>query len=120
EFENYNFEFNQMICKGIGHEPYILRMLPTCFKARFFPHLHCSADVINRALVESDWIEKFRYNDNLGRYILKRVITLQEKAPSYYSRVVHNKYREVFIKLHKEHLLSQFGQEEVRLINTFF
>lgn len=110
-----------LIISGIGNPSYIESKLNICFLSRNFPYLkNISKDKINKALVESDWITKFRYNEDLVKFILERVTYLQQNAPIYYAHVAYKEYYNVAVRLYKEKLLSKLTREELNTFNNFF
>jgi len=126
EFIKFNGDINlrkltTLILSGKGDAQYIRSRLVTCYKSRNFPHLRdISGHEYNIALVEADWIEKFRYNDNIAGLIIKRMEELEKEAPSYYTMVAYPKYFKVASKLYKDKLLNQLNREELSEFNVLF
>jgi len=119
---NNNIEdrkFSSLLLAGDGNKQYLRSKLILCYKSRIFPNLNITADEINEALVASDWTDKFRYNENLAKLILKRLIILQI-SPNYYAGVVCKLYHDVFVKLNKEKLLTKLTQNELSVLDSFF
>jgi hypothetical protein len=113
-------ELTRLIVTGAGREPYVQSRLSTCYRCRNFVYSRLSPSEINYALLESDWTKKLRYNVALAPLILARVAGLQKVAPIYYAEVGYKLYHAVAIKLHKDKLLMNLSQDELKTFNTFF
>lgn len=110
----------RLIISGSGNDNYVQSHIATCYRARTFPHTRMSPTDVNRALLESDWTKKLRYNVELPGLILARVAGLQKSAPIYYAEIAYKLYHGVVAKLHKDKLLSNLSREQLVTFNTFF
>lgn len=109
-----------LILAGQGTKEFLRSKLATCYRARNFPHLRISAHEINVGLVESDWVAKFRYNEDLAHVILRRVAKLQKEAPIYYAGVAYGAYHKVAVKINKDKLLTKLTRDELATFDSFF
>lgn len=113
-------KLNALILAGQGTFPYLQSKLATCYRARNFPNLRISPNEINIALVEADWVGKFRYKESLPKLILRRVAHLQKEAPIYYAGVAYKAYHNVAVKLNKDKLFTQLTRDELATFDSFF
>lgn len=114
-------KISQLILAGDGAPAFVQSKLVLCYQARNFHHFrNFPANDYNVALVAADWTDRFRYNEQLPMLILKRVATLQEKAPLYYAGAAYKAYHKVAVKLSKDKLLNQLSRDELATFNDFF
>lgn len=73
----------------------------------------------NNALIEADWISDLIINDFLYGLIIRRVRTLKEKAPLYYSKI-KQKYFDLFKTLYQKHLLGRSDPLHLRFLHEEF
>jgi len=114
-------QLSDLIIKGEGPKSYVRDNLTLCCKSRNLPYLRdVTAHEYNQSLVDSDWTEKFRYNDDLPLLIINRVIELQSSAPFYYANVAYKAYHKVALLLNKEKLLYKLSRLQLSFFNSFF
>lgn len=115
--------WNHLIATGEGPQEYVREHLVDCYRARNFPHLsnmEGQGHYYNTALVQADWKQRFRYNDQLAGLVLERVQILKQTAPMYFEAIGKPLYRKVMEKLHREHLLVRLTVEEMGILNSLF
>lgn len=77
-------------------------------------------DVLNEALIATDWCNKLKYTDKLSKLVLDRVQYLHSNYPIYYGSVGYKIYRKVVTKLVEENKLSLLTQDELIILNRLF
>lgn len=108
------------ICRSNDRD-YTRQNLTNLYRVRKFDFInYLTDDEINKSLVESDWIERFRYNDNLIGYIIEHVKLLKDKAINYYNDCIQQEYFKVVKKLYDSKLLYKLSREELILFNDLF
>lgn len=113
-------EIYQLINYGRGHPDYLRDNLDLCCKVRQFPFIkNVTGHGYNIALVEADWIDKFRINETLIFLILSRMTQLKLKVPDYYNFVVKH-YRNVAVKLYTDKLLYKLNKDNLLVFNEHF
>lgn len=105
---------------GRGSIKYLRDNINTCYGAHNFPHLRLDGHSINVALIEVDWIDKFRYNNRLAKLIIKRMHYLRDKATIYYDRVARGAYLPIVKKLYKDKLLIKLSKVDLIELDTIF
>lgn len=101
-------------------EPQNSDTLAIQYLARKFYYRNFSNENINKELTKSDWVEKFRYTDDLPAIILERVKYLMDNAPCYYNNLIKAQYLEVLKKLQSERLLIKLTYEELMELAEIF
>lgn len=110
--------FNIML--GDGSQKVLTENMQTCFAVRNFPHLRTVKRVINLNLAQVDWVEKFRYTEDLPSTVLIRLNHLAKEAPTYYDNAAHPTYLNVIKKLNKEKLLTSLSKNELIQLDNIY
>jgi hypothetical protein len=114
-------EETNLIAAGSGTVSYVVKHSTTYFLARNFAYIkQFTAHDMNLRLVDADWPEKFRYNEQLPKLIVKRIKYLQQHAPLYYSTVAQKIYHAVISKLYKDNFFSRVSKKQLSTINKNF
>lgn len=110
-----------LVAFGKGNYRLLDKNLIVNYLARNLTHIgSLPSEEINKALIQADWTEKFRYNEKLPVHILTRISQLQVKAPFYYGNVAYKAYHTVVAKLYKEKLLTELSKEQLKQLNGYF
>lgn len=122
---NTNIEklkFLLLLRKGESNDTnYTRENLNNLYHVRKFNYIkYLTTDEINKSLVNTDWIEKFRYNSGLINYIIERVKLLKEKANNYYNDLIYSKYTLVIEKLYRSKYLHKLSKDDFILLNNLF
>jgi len=90
------------------------------YKAHEFNHIsELTSEEINKNLVSADWLEKFRYNENLIKIIMKRLSYLHDNHINYYN-FIYKFYQTVIKKLYKDKLITSISREELHSLDQLF
>lgn len=118
--KNDDGKLMKLIIDGEGYMTYVYDKLILCYLARNFPYVKLKAEQINESLIDADWVEKFRYKDNLISNVLNRVKFLEKHAPLYYKIVAHQHYVKVVQKIQQDKLFSKLNKTDIQNIDKIF
>lgn len=118
--ENDNVDKVNLIIGGDVSIEYSKINIDLLLKSLNMPKFYINQNKLDSLLVDCDWIDNFKINEDLIKLLLRRIVYIQITAPLYYVSVLQPIYRQLITKLYQDKLFCRVSKKDFLLINNFF